>query len=230
MSKKRSLFLHEEIMLLALHDDKGTVSSENYPYAVGGAVLADLLLTGRLRIDEEGKKKFVALRSDRPLGNPIVDECLAKVAEAKRRATVQTWVSRFASLRDLKHRVAQGLCKRGILEADEDTILWVFTRKVYPEINPVPERELIERLRKAIFTDARDLDPHTVVLVSLANGSDLLRLVFDRRELKTRKQRIEQLVNGELTGKATKQAIEAMQAAMMVAIIMPVIFTSVINN
>ena len=145
MPKKRSLFLHEEIMLLALHDDKGTISSENYPYAIGGAVLADLLLSGRLRVDEERRKKFIGLRSDRPLGDPIVDECLAKVAEAKRRATVQTWVSRFAGLSELKHRVAKGLCKRGILRADEDKVLWIFTRKIYPEINPVPERELIQR-------------------------------------------------------------------------------------
>ena len=139
MPKNRSLFLHEEIMLLALHDDKGTVSSGNYPYAIGGAVLADLLLSGRLRVDEKGKK-IVGLRSDRPLGDPVVDECLAKVAEAKRRATVETWVSRFAGLRDLKHQVAQGLCKHGILRADEDKVMWIFTRKIYPEVDPRPER------------------------------------------------------------------------------------------
>jgi len=230
MPKKDSLFLHEKIMLLALHDDKGTISSENYPYAIGGAVLADLLLAGRLRVDEEGRKKFVGLRIAKPLGDPIVDECLAKVAEAKRRATVQTWVTRFAGLRNLKHRVAQGLCKRGILQADEDKVLWIFTRKIYPEINPVPENELIDRLREAIFTETKELDPHTVVLVSLANGANLLRLVFDRRELKARKTRIEQLANGELTGKATKEAIEAMQAAVMVAVIMPAITASVVNT
>ena len=60
MAKKSSLLLHEEIMLLALHDDKGTIASENYPYAIGGAVMADLLLSGRLRVDEERKKKFIA--------------------------------------------------------------------------------------------------------------------------------------------------------------------------
>ncbi len=84
-------------------------------------------------------------------------------------------------------------------------------------------------MKKAIFGEEKDLDPHTVVLVSLANGADLLRLVFDRRELMGRKDRIEKLVSGELTGKATKEAIEAMQAAVMVAVIMPAIITTVIN-
>lgn len=230
MQKSHSLFLHEEMMLLALHDVKGTVTSENYPYAIGGAVLAELLLAGRLRIDEERKKKFVGLRSDKPIGDPVIDECLEKVATAKRRATVQTWVSKFAGVKDLKHRVARGLCKRGILRADEDKILWIFSRKIYPEVNPGPERELIQRLTTAIFTETRDLDPHTVVLVSLANGASLLRLVFDRKKLKQRKSRIEQLVNGDVAGKATKAAIEAMQAAVMVAVIMPAIYTSVITN
>jgi len=115
------------------------------------------------------------------------------------------------------------------LEADEDKVLWIFTRKVYPEINPVPERELIQRLDRAIFSETKDPDPHTVVLVSLASGADLLRLVFDKEKLKGRKDRIEKLVNGELTGKATKDAVEAMQAAVMVAVIMPAIITTVVN-
>jgi hypothetical protein len=50
--------------------------------------------------------------------------------------------------------------------------------------------------------------------------------VFDKRQLKGRKARIQQVVNGELTGKATREAIEAMQAAVMVACIIPAIVVS----
>lgn len=226
MSRPIQLYLHEEIMLLALRDEAGTVAyGSMYSYALGGALLAELLLAGRIAVDE-GKRKLVNLVSDEPFGEPVIDECLRKISTAKRRAVLQTWVNRFASLKNLHHRIAQGLCERRILRADEGKILLIFRRKIYPEINPQPERKLIERLRKAIFRDGYRVDPRTVVLLSLANGSNLLNTPFDKRELKRQKKRIEQIVNGELMGKATKGAVEAAQAAVMVACLMPVIISS----
>jgi hypothetical protein len=230
MTIQTSLFLHEEVMLLALRDEEWTIASGTmYQYAIGAAILAELLLNQRIALDESKKKKFVNLISSTPLGEPLIDQCLAKIGNAKRRASLQTWVSRFAGVKNLKHRVAQQLCDRGILRASEDKILLLFSRKIYPEINPEPERRLIERLRQAIFTDSRDVDARTVVLVSLAEGTGLLKVVFDKKELKGRKARIKEISNGEITGKAAKEAIEAMQAAVMVACIMPAITTAAIH-
>jgi len=218
---QNTLFLHEEILLLALRDQKGTIASGTmYQYAIGAALLAELLLSKRIEVEQSGKRKLVNLVSQSPLGEPLIDECLEKVIIAKRRAVLQTWVSRFAGVKNLKHRVARQLCRRGILRADEDKVLLIFTRKIYPEVNPGPERELIERLRYAVFTDSRDIDPRTVVLLSLANSTGLLKIVFDKKKLNGRKTRINQIVNGEITGKAATEAIQAMQAAVMMACIM----------
>jgi len=129
-------------------------------------------------------------------------------------------------MRQLKHRIANQLCRRGILKADEDKVLLVFPRTVYPEINPEPERRVIEPLRQAIFTETDDLDPRTVVLVSLAHATSILPVIFSRRDLKLRKERIKRIVNGEVAGKAARDAIDAMQAAVMVACMTPVIVTS----
>lgn len=231
MRTPTKLFLHEEIMLLALRDHKGTIAPGTmYQYALGGAILAELLLTERIAVEETKRKKLVDLVDPTPLGDPLLDECLAKISDAKRRAQLQTWVSRFANIRKLHHRVAIQLCDRGILRADEDKVLLLFTRKIYPELNPVPERKLIDRLHKAIFTETRNIDSRTVVLVSLANSAQLLKMIFDKKKLKQRKQRIEQIVNGDLTGKATKDAIAAMQAAVAVAVIMPMMMTPTMHQ
>jgi Golgi phosphoprotein 3 len=224
MSKSNWLYLHEEIMLLALRDREGTVfSGTMYNFAIGGAVLAELLMAKRIDVEVVKKRKYARVLSPSPVGDPLVDECLTKLDEAKRRDQLQTWVSKFANTKNLKHRVAEQLAKRRILRIDEDKVFGIFTRKIYPEVDPQPERELIERLRQAIFGDGAEIDPRTVVLLSLANSADLLKLVFDKKQLKSRKARIEQVVNGELTGKATNEAIQAMQAAVMVACIMPAI-------
>ncbi len=228
---QNTLFLHEEILLLALRDEEGTIASgAMYQYAIGAALLAELLLSKRIEVEQSGKRKLVNLVSPSPLGEPLIDECLEKVISAKRCAVLQTWVSRFAGVKNRKHRVEQQLCRRGILRADEDKILLLFTRKIYPEVNPGPERELIERLRHAIFTDTRDIDPRTVVLLSLANSTGILKVVFDKKKLKGRKVRIKQIVDGEITGKAATEAIQAMQAAVMVAVIMPTMMTTTISH
>ena len=226
-----NLFLYEEIMLLSLRDEAGTIASgAMYNYAVGGAVIAELLLTQRIAVDQVKKKKLIAVITPEPMNDILIDEWLKKISHSKKQKTVQDWVSRIANTRDLKHRIASQLCQRGILEMDEKTILLLFTQRVYPEVNPEPERRIIDRLENAIFTDTDDIDTRTIVLLSLAKSANLLPFLFGKKEIKQRKKRIEQVVNGEITGKATKDAIEAMQAAVTVACIMPAIMTSAMTS
>ena len=149
MTRKDSLSLPEEIMLLALHDDKGTTGIESmYQYAIGGAVLTELVMRGRVRLDTS-KKKWVHLVNAKPTGDPLLDECLTKLSDAKKPARAQTWVSRFAGVKNLKHRLAEGLCDRGILRADRDKVMLLLSRRIYPEIDPAPERALVVNAREA---------------------------------------------------------------------------------
>lgn len=223
---QKGLFLYEELMLLALRDEEGTLAAGDvFQYALGGALLSELLLRKRVTV-EERRKKLVNLASSELIGEPVLDECLTKLGSAKRRASLKTWVSRFSGLKKLKHRVAGGLCRRGILREDEDKVMLIFTRKVFPEIDPRPEKELIERLREAIFTDTGDVDPRTTVLVSLAHNANVLKNVFDKKKLKGRRSRIQGIIDGEMTGKAAKEVTEAMQAAVVAACIVPAIAAS----
>ena len=229
MAKVKPLFLYEEIMLLALRDEEGTIATGYPEYVVAGAILAELLLDRRISIDDT-RKQLVDVQNRKPTGDPILDECLGRLAAGKRRGSLQTWVSRLAGTKDLRHKVARRLCDRGILRADKDKVLFVFKRRIYPEMDPSPEKKVVDQLRTAIFTDRGQLDPRTVVLISLANGGDLLNQTFGRKEVKARTKRIEHIVNGELTGKATKEVIAACQTAVMVAAIMPAMIAATVHN
>ena len=220
------LHLHEELMLLALHDEKGTIVSGNSRFGIGGAIAAELLLQERIRLDESRRRKLVEVRSIRRIGDPVVDECLKKIRDAKRRASLQTWITRFSSLSKLQHRVAGRLCERGILKADEKQLLVIFKRRIYPEIDPGPEQEIIERLRVAIFGNDREVEPRTVVLASLAKAVGLLNPIFGRKEVRLRRQRLVSLAQGDLAGKATADAVAAAQAAVAAAAAMPAIIAA----
>jgi hypothetical protein len=217
MAIRPNLLLHEEILLLALRDDRGTIDSGSaYAYAVGGALLAELLVRRRVELTGPEKKRLVQVIDAKPVGNVLLDESLKRIAEAKRRAAPTTWISRFAGSRGLRDRLADGLCKAGILRAEEKEVLVFFKRRTYPAVNPEPEREVVKRLDAAIFGNG-DVDPRTIVLLSLANAARLLPMVFDKRALKGRKDRIKGLVEQEALGKSVKSAVEAAEMAMVIA-------------
>jgi len=222
--RNTELHLFEEVILLALKDDKGTFYAKTYLPAVAGAIMAELLLTGRIEV--EGKRKLVNLLDAKPFGDPLLDEILDKIREAKRRASLQTWVQRIAATSRLSRRALEGLCRKNILREDEQQILILFKHKVYPELDHSPEQQIIWKLHEAIFSLREDLDPRVVVLLALANAADLLVIPFERKELREQKKRIKRIVAGDLIGEATKGAVEATQAAIAAAAIIPIIAAS----
>lgn len=202
--------LHEQLILLAIRDDKGTVESKAsmYRFALGGALLAELSLAGRIRVGE-GKRALVDLVDRSPLGEPVLDECLGKIAAAKRRRRATTWVARFADVKRLRHRVAEGLCRRGILRDSEKSILLFFRRKVYPTIDPDPKRRLVDRLRSAVFSESPSLDQETAIVVGLANATDLLPIHFEKKDLRRRRRHLKRITKETTVGAATERAVQA---------------------
>jgi Golgi phosphoprotein 3 len=217
MDDGHELRLHEEILLLALKDEKGTPAWGHYTYAMAGAILTELVLEERVRLEaRRGRKKpLIDLVSATQIGDPILDDALRQVRTAKRRATAGTWVQRWARTR-LLHDTARRLARRGILRIQQKRVLLLFSRRVYPELDPGPEERLIERMRQAIFGDSV-VAPRTAAVIALAQVADLLKPVFGGRELKRRKQRLEQMAEGDLVAEATRAAVQAAAAAATAA-------------
>ncbi len=221
-----TLHLHEEILLLALNDDKGTVHfGATWQQAAGGAMIAELLLAGRIRANDD-KKPRLEVVDPTPLGDPVLDEALQEMATAKKPKKGVEWVQKLGNKGKLKQRIADELVHKGVLRAEEGKILWVFNTTHYPERDGRHEREVVKRLERAIFTSTNDVTPRTVVLVALADVAGLLKQVFEKQRLKDRKDRIKQLSEGQATSKMTREAIEAMQAAVMVCCILPAVIVT----
>ncbi len=219
-AKAEQLHLHEALLLLVLRDQEGVIHwrASMWQYSLGGALLAELAMTERVELTAD-KKPYLVLRSDAPLGDELLDECLTKIANAKRRARAQDWVSRFAQLPRLRKRVAASLCRRGILKTEERQILLIFRRTVFPEIDPGPERRIVERMRRAIVGNASEVDPTTSILIALLEPTGALRIHFDAALLKANKRRIKEITSGSRVGGANKAAIEAAQAAVTACIV-----------
>ena len=227
-SSRSDLHLHEQLLLLALKDRKGTVDyrAGQYHLAMGGAILAELALDGWIRVDQGKRARVQPVdRTDR-IGDEIMDEALSRVRESSRRRWGSTWVTKFGSLKRLRHRTARGLCRRGILRATESDLLLIFSRKAYPTLDPGPERELVNRMRTAIMSDG-EVEPRLGVVLSLAHTTGSLRIHFGRKELRSRKARLKDVTSGKAYGSlahpalatqlAVKSSVEAAQAAVVAA-------------
>jgi len=227
MNDRPELWLHEEVLLLALKDEKGTPHSAQYSFALGGAMLAELLLEERFVLEEKPRKKplkpgkkpayLVVIDTAKPLADPILDECLHRVSTSKKPRSPQDWVTRFSQMKDLRRRIAVGLCRKGILREREDRILVLFRRTAYPTLDGAPERRVLDRIRDAVVGDSMELEARTAVLVALANGTGLLKPVLGKDLVKQRKERIKEIAEGDIVGEATKAAVEAAQAAVIAA-------------
>ena len=221
-----TLFLHEEVLLLALDDDKGKIHSGTmWQQAAAGAMVAELLLAGRLRATEEKKPKLEVV-DDTPLGDPLLDDFLAEIATAKKLKKGADWVQKLGSRGKVKERIAAELVCKRVLREEQGKILGIFNTTHYPERDGRPEKEVVTRLKRAIFTATTDITPRTVVLVAVADAAGLLPKVFEKKRLKERKDRIKKLTEGQLSGTMAREAIQAMQAAVMVCCIMPALMVT----
>lgn len=216
------LRLHHELLLLALHDEKGTIAfARMIEIGLAGGMLGEMLLEGRVELRPEGRKgrPLVTLVSRATFGDPVLDDGLRRLAEAKRRANPQATVASLSRIKGLRARTATALCRKGILRENEDRILLLFKRRIYPTLDPAPERALVERVRRAVDEPGTPVDPRTAILVQLARSTGALRAIYSRQELKARKDRLESLKPEAGPGAAaTQAAIEAAQAAAVAVI------------
>lgn len=215
---EQEITLPEALLLLALDDERGDVhsaASSVYQYALAGGICGELLLRGLIELDGS-TKALVQPQHAGATGQPLLDEALEQIRAAGRRKRLQRWVAKFVKLRDLRDRVAERLCARGVLESREGRYLWLFPWRRFPMVDPRAEYAILDRLRAAIY-DGATVDDRTLMLLGLARGANLLSIRFPDKDLRARKRALDTLLEGSDVANATREAIQAMQAAVMAA-------------
>jgi hypothetical protein len=208
--------LPEEFLLLAYADDGTPLTDGTHlDNGLGGAVLLELALAQR--VDVEDKKVVVIDRQ--PLGDPLLDEALARIAAEERGRKPGHWVTKFA--KETRPRVLDRLVADGVLTTEKDRVLWVFPRTKYPAANgvePTVETEARQRMRAAVLAEGA-VEERTAALCSLVAATELDRKVFADLDRKRVKARLKEIGEGAWAATAVKKSIEEIQAAIMVAII-----------
>jgi hypothetical protein len=210
------LNLAEELLLLALNEEKGTVllrAQTALPYALSGALLIELVDAGLLRL--EGKTLLAA-----PGGttrDEILDEVLAKVRSSKRTHSLRHWVLRLGrSGGKIKKKLLTRLVEKRILQREEQRLLWIFPMQHFPEADSRPEFEIRRRIRSGILR-GRTRDERSAALISLACACDLIGVVFEKEERRDAKKSAKEIAKSQPVGSAVAQTVAAIKTAAVIA-------------
>ncbi|MFF7778264.1 GPP34 family phosphoprotein [Streptomyces tanashiensis] len=205
--------LAEEIMLLSLDDESGAARErQSAAWAVAGGILLDLVLAGRVAV-EEGRLRVT---DPTPTETPLLDGRLRQIAEwAGRRSRdpkVTEWLTRDHS--KAVKATAESLRARGLVREEQRKVLGVFPVTRYPEADGAVERELRDRLR-AVVLDGAEPDVRTAGLVGLVHGAKLHGLAFPGVPRKEIAARLDEIAAGQWAVEGVRRAIRDMQAAMV---------------
>ncbi len=224
------LTVSEQLLLLALKDEKGTVVSKAgmaLNFGLAGALLLEMTVDERINI-QDGK---LVVQNSTPSGEPLHDEALALLTGKKgKQKPVKYWVPRLASkIKKLRHKVADRLVLSGILRREKKRILGIFPSVRYPTQNPLPELEAREQLKHTVL-EGNSPSMETRMVLNLVKACDLSDEVFGkdmRKQVKTRFKELEKDTgDSEVIGKAISEAVQAVQAAVMISITTAVISSS----
>lgn len=218
MRSAPELRLHEELLLMALDEKRGTIRATNYKYAVCAGLLAELVLEGRATLERGSKasKDRIIPADTRLLSDALLDEVLRKVHGSNKPRSPKDWVSKLSQMGGLRKRIGTALVRRGILRERNSRILLLIPWTYYPLLDPAPKRRLVERIRGAVLGD-EPLDDRTAIAVAVASVTGVLKPVLGKQVIKERKDRIEQITEDQYLAAATKKAVQEAAAVAAAA-------------
>lgn len=210
-----------EIFLLLTNDEGGPASwGTQTGWALSAATIADLLIEERVALEEERDPRVRVIDAT-PTGRPILDKVLSRVVEKEGKK-----LSTLVQDRKLnpEAEVVEALVGRGVVDVVPARLLGLVSAK-RPTLDPLPEREVRERLRAILLggqptaTDATLL----AILQALGVAKKVLKAESEGMSAKELKRRIEQASDEVAVGVALKRAIDSLNAAILAAVIVPTI-------
>ncbi|GLW33990.1 GOLPH3/VPS74 family protein [Actinoplanes regularis] len=204
--------LLEEFTLLA-HDRLGrrVIDNTRVDHGLGGALLLELVLSERIDVLD----RRVVARGTGPIGDPLLDEALNRIATDPRARKPVDWVKRFT--KGTQRRVVERLAADGVLRIERSTVLGIFPRTRYPAAfgtEPMARTEAQERLRAAIL-GAWPVMPRTAALCALVSATELDKKIFGDIDRKLVRRRLKEIDQGDWAAAAVRKAIQDVQAGIM---------------
>lgn len=208
------LTLYEEILLIAIHEAKGSVirlASDRLRPAIIGATLAELALLGKIQTTNNHRLQLV---DNSPIADLILNKILETLNESEKERKYTTWISALGQQYDVIYQLTvESLVLKGILTQEDDRFVWVIPSPLQAEMKASAKHLIINRLRGVVLA-LEDAQPRDIALLGILKACGLLYLVFLRDERKLASQCIYELGINNAFKFAPIQTIQEIETAI----------------
>lgn len=209
------MLIAEELLLLA-HDDLRSAPSlfDDAPYRLAGALLAELVLAGRVTLPPGGAAPAahgtVVVLDRSPTGRVELDRVLDLAGAAPRRPV--ELVDLLA--RRVERPLLDGLVARGLLRR-EDRAVWGLLRSTRWRTVEGPAVAALRRRVHGVLLDGAPPSDRTAALLTLAEGAAWLQPRVPRDRRREAEGRMRELAATWWEGAPTREAVGAVAAAVV---------------
>jgi hypothetical protein len=208
------LTVFDELYLLALHAEKGTLlasKAEHLPLGVAGGVLAELALRGKIVLTENRRLKAAETT---PTEDELLDKALEEISKEEKERKIGYWLGFLSEKPDkLRKRLGERLVQAGVMSQEDERLVWVLPLVEHPEQNATAKQIIIEQLRLLVLA-AAPADLPRITLLNLLKACNFTDLVFLRDERKIVNRRAQELLLGEALINPAAQVVEEITAAI----------------
>lgn len=202
--KTLKLPISEELLILAIDDDKGIVGARLKTvlrYGLAGAFLAELVQARKIHLEEDR----LTISSSKPSGDALLDDIMAMITAENKPRKLNRWILAIGNKLTIK-QVALRLVERKVLVIEKKQYSWVIPYPPFPQVE-ASAKYLVKQHLRGIVMAGEPANPADIILLSLLKGCRLLRLVFTRDERKYADQKVDTLVQGEVFGEALAKVL-----------------------
>jgi hypothetical protein len=217
------LLIAEKVLLIVLDDAKG---GDQAVWA-GEAGLAAALLLDLARHDLlRGSGTELEVVGPEP-EHPVLRDAYEALRTAERPRDAKRWVQDLPTrLKPLRGRVARHLVELGVLSEERHRVLGILPVTRYPEVDPVPERELRARLSE-VLVGGRAPTEEEALLIGLLEPLGLIDNVVPKEARGAARQRAKELGEQGIVGSAVSDAVRQLQLAVVTGGVLVPMFATV---
>ena len=206
--------LYEEMFLLTIHEEKGTILSSaqsNLPYGLAGALLTELTLRGKLQVNPRHRVEVLDVNQT---GDDFLDETLQEILAAEQPRKIGYWINKLSEdYKKISKRLVERLVREGIITVEDKRMLWVIPCPGFSEPCGSAKYWIKTRLRKMALAD-QEANLQDLALLNLAQSLDWFELIFTQDERKLAARHLHGLLVSLAMSNPEAQTIEEIGAAI----------------
>lgn len=204
----------DKLFLVALQEDNCTVLpsvAKRLKFGLPGAILADLVLLGKVRL--VGAHKLELVGAD-PTGDIVLDKAIDLLHKSEQTRKVSYWLNRLVDDPIVgRKRLFERLVSAGALSQEDEEFTWVIPYDEAVHSGASASYAIKSQLRELVLTHGEPAIEE-LALLSVIKASRLLNLVFTKSERKAAKEHIYSVLLNRVMKDPVAQTIHEIEVAL----------------